>query len=979
MTTYLDWNEALGSHFFNAQKMGETVYLHADRATIETVGAEQFGLAPDAAWQSFIRRVREGFSPKQNFILLNKIHEAQRQTTIWTETRQTPCIKGKKPIYPPYLAYLVLTVLPITEGGDAETFTRRDAYNPHLNAFLKNNKLGNCPSQNEHNNWNDLWQALADWSFGEQNGQLGIFKNPEYKNQHWKYAGKPLTQCLVPPKTLQRARQLFDKWQLTPTEQLSRSEWREQLAQSNGALPADLKKILAESDNELGNAALDQIVAEHQRWTGAVEAADNGKRAGQIVRIHTFLKLLDGRKDVNFQYRVHTDLDYPEDLMFGNQACYDCIGGWSNPLNVDNFSLDSLILRDEGNQWEARMRPKNRRYFLNAERYGIGDGRWAEVDEADLYVGATALVLVKIPMNTSNNTAKNGQNEPTETRLLSASANEIGCEKQIFIDYQGIPADWRLMRLEKLTAAFIGLRKCAAPDLTSDILRGGLKLRDRQFLDIILPEVVLKNAVGTEAVYLKKNNGDLMPLEQKQGFGNIWLLPDNAPRDEGFKIGVNAAESWVFELKNHQKTPLNTALMSLPKRDNFGNINPLATISTVVGINAEQRADRLMRTYGNYFFSATKPVFEPLQEKITLPMAQNEDWLLYFLSQKQELTTKQFFEAFENILAATTLLAERNNEKANLTWLKRRSLSLYEALGFVDISTSQDKIRILPPQLIPIPAASGFTCLSVGGRTPMLQKRLFTEGVRLGVSVELDKQDYDNQEFLLPQRLVVKVKDIRNVLKIKELATACGLRFDYESVYPNVRFPQMDLLATADTLENLLENLPLRKGLDPNYCLACQIFNPQTCRLETVVDFNFDKTFQLAVYKSNEYKFQSVLWRNGEAFGIDKNWGRMAMLKRYKKSILYFDAANISPKMGLTQSKDCAILAVPTSVTLPRYFMQSLALCSGFAPTIRRQNIEGMDTTWYFFDNIPKLLIEEEFKKLGQKLIETRLNTHLET
>jgi hypothetical protein len=597
------------------------------------------------------------------------------------------------------------------------------------------------------------------------------------------------------------------------------------------------------------------------------------------------------------------------------------------------------------------------------------------VDESDLYIGATTLVLVKMPTNGQNKATRNGQNDTMEARLLSLSAHEIGCEKQIFIDYEGLPADWRLMRLEKLNATFIGLRKCAAYDLTSDILRGGLKLSDRKFVDIILPEVVLKNAVGTEAVYLKKHNGDLITLEQKEGFGNIWLLPNTSPRDEGFRIVVNTAESLIFELKNHQKTTIDRSLTHIPKRDNFGNINELATGSTVIGINTEQRADRLMRTYGNYFFPATKPIFEPLQEKIALPIPTNEDWLLYFLSQKQEITTKQFFQAFENILAATTLLAERNEQKANLTWLKRRSLSLYEALGFVDISTSQDKIRILSPQLIPIPSTSGFTCLLVGGRTPTLLKQLFTEGVRLGVSVELDKQDYDNQEFLLPQRLVVKVKDIRNLLKIKDLANACGLRFDYEAVYPNVRFPQMDLLATADKLDNLLENLPLQKGFDPNYCLSCQIFNVKTVRFETVTNFNFDKTFQLALYKFNEYTFRSVLWRDGDVFAIDKNWGRLAMLHHHKRNILYFDSDNTSSEMGLRQSKDCATLALPTSVTLPRYFMQALALCNGFAPTIRRQRIDEIDTTWYFFENIPKLLIEEEFKKLGQKLIETRINT----
>lgn len=967
MKTYLDWNEALGEHFFNTQKMGEAVYLHIDRITIETIGIEKLGLAMDTAWHSFIRCIKKGFSkPNEIFLLLDRAKEAQQQSALWAESRRTPVINGKKLVYPPYLAYLVLTVLPITEGENSEILTRRDAYNPYLTQFLQRNRLGNNPNQNENNNWNDLWQALADWSLREQNGRLGIFKNPEYKNQHWKYVGKPLTQCLVPPKTLSQTRQLFDKWMLTPTDKLTRSEWRKQLAQSNGALSSDLKKILSEPDNELGNAALDQIIAEHNRWTGATEA-----ETGQKVRIHTFLKLLDGRKSVNFDYRLQTDLAYPEDLTFNNKICYDAVKGWSNPLSLDNQLFETLNLCDEANHWEARMRPKTVRFFLNAERYGIGGGRWAEVDAGDLYVGATALALVKMPTNGKNN----NPNTELETSLLFFSEKENGCERQTVLNYDGLPPNWQLIRFEKLNEKFIGLRKCCPPDLTGDILRGGLRLGYRKFLDIILPEVILKNAIGTEIVCLKKINGDLIGLKPKEGFGNIWLLPENIPRNEPFSIVVNGVESLSFELKNHQKTSIIDTPTPLPKRDKFGNVKELATDSSVIGINAAQRADRLISSYGNYFFPGAKPHFEPLHEKISIPIVTNDDWLLYFLSQKQELTTEQFFEAFENILSATTLLNERDDQKANLTWLKRRSLSLYEALGFVDISTPEDKIRILPPQLILIPTTSGFSCVLIGARTHNLIKRLFTEGSRLGITVKLENQAYENQEFLLPQRLIIQVQNSRDLPKIKELAMACALRFDYDtSNYPPVRFPQMDLLSASDTLDNLLDNLVLVKSFDTNNNFPCRIFNIETCRFEAVENGDFDKTFQLALYKFNEYTYRSVLWRNGDVFEIDKNWGRLAMLYHHKKNIVYFDTADISSEKGLKQRKDCAILALPTSVTLPRYFMQSLALCSGFAPTIRRQNLNGQDTTWYFFDNIPKLLIEQEFKKLGQQLIETQIN-----
>lgn len=1035
---YLNWNEALGRHFFNPQKTGEAIYLHADRKTIEDVGiGSGYFDTPDAAWMSFLKAVKLGFSQTKPFDFLEKSREAFQQKEKWKKERRIPCINKKSVEYPPHLTYLVLSVLPLTEGSPLD-LKNKEAYYPRLEDFLNRHfRHPKMKHQTEQNNWNTLWQALSDWSIIEKNGDWGVFKNPEYRNAHWKYVGKPITQCLVPLQTRRHLPQLFADLQLAPQQELNRKDLRERISRrkADNLLTADLQRIIVDENNEMGNAALDQISGEYQRWTGettsetdlfsTTKTTDKAPRgpAYTKARLFVLIKLLDIQQQVQFEYRLQTPLDYPEDLTFNGRKCYDSTGGWSNPLNIDNQLVESLNLRDDAHFWEAILPKTDVRFFLKADRYNIGGNRWAEVNPSELYLGATALALVK-----------KSAHLPTDDWRGS-------CDQFNELNYRNLPNDWQLFSLGKIKGNLTGIsqRQMGAKlDNLSIILRGGLSVGYRRFLDLVLPEVFVENARGSETVFLKTKDGAMLQLCQKEGFGNVWLLPDNTPRDAPFCLvvkdvkcltfdavngversvldvvngversavdaingversrvdAVKEIESWAFEILNHQNLPQNPPTIEPPRRDNWGDIacnalknngldngldnlqNCQNTEGSVVGIQSSSYDKRISQVHGSYFFSNNPANSYPKNAAFD----QTTNALLYFLTQQKEVNKKTFFDAFETLLNASEHAAtERQDNADNITWLKRRALSLYESLGFVDIEVSKkddkkgDKIRVLPPQLIPIPSPTGMTFSLVGARTPDLITTFLDAAQKRGFAVQISPQSQNLTAYLLPPRIALYAREAAQISEIRDLAEACQLFFDYDrSLYPSIKFPQIGLLSTTGNLDNWLKNLKPAPYFSPEG-LICQLFNAERCRFETAVDSSdFDKTFQLAIYKINEYSFRTILWRDGAAFEADRQWARLAALQRIDKPILYFQKDD-NTEGSLKKQTEQATLYVPTSMDLPRYFRQALTLCSGFAPDVQRLDIEGwaQQTKWYVFRNVPKLIIEEQCQKLGQKLQET--------
>src|SRR5690606_26117470 len=118
---------------------------------------------------------------------------------------------------PPYISYLTFLVLPLIENVD-DNNQRANNYYGRLNAFLKNNQINETIGTTDfsNNQINCLWEDLATWANIKNNGDFGVFNLIPFSNANWIYVGKVFSQCVLPPKFLNRLPELFESIGLVP-------------------------------------------------------------------------------------------------------------------------------------------------------------------------------------------------------------------------------------------------------------------------------------------------------------------------------------------------------------------------------------------------------------------------------------------------------------------------------------------------------------------------------------------------------------------------------------------------------------------------------------------------------------------------------------------------------------------------------------------------------------------------------------------
>src|SRR5690606_39252399 len=102
-------------------------------------------------------------------------------------------------------------VLPLIESPD-NTNLRANNYYRRLNTFLQSHQINeNIGTTDFSNNQiNCLWEDLANWANVKNNGDLGLFNVIPFQNANWVYVGKVFSQCVLPPKFLNRLPELFE-------------------------------------------------------------------------------------------------------------------------------------------------------------------------------------------------------------------------------------------------------------------------------------------------------------------------------------------------------------------------------------------------------------------------------------------------------------------------------------------------------------------------------------------------------------------------------------------------------------------------------------------------------------------------------------------------------------------------------------------------------------------------------------------------
>lgn len=945
---YLKWNNAIGKWFFNEEKAEQEVYLFISKHDIVKIGKQQ-GLdgGDENIFVDFIEAIRQGIPGRSSNG--NILEHALYAYNKWQENPVK--IDGVQVEYPLYIGYLALFVLPLTESN--QTDLRADAYYPRIRSFLKKFDLSSMPAQNEHNNWNSLWDDLFDWSFEKKNTELGYFEVHPFRNERWVYVGKPLSQSIFPIHSVRQLPQFFETCGLVPGEEIDGTTFRKLLL-ANGerhlGLTSRVLNAIRDSDNELGQSVIKIVKKNYQEWTGNTDQFDSEtetiKKGITIAQLRYCIEGDMARGYKNY-YRLYTKLDFPEDLTFVHNdreyKCHQFGKGWSKPLFLP-FN-EEMELQDNLNKWKAKFPEKDVRLLIDGKNFHLSG--WVEVP----YMVVSRMLLL----------AKEEQ---------SASIEEWGeCfSKGDFkkIQTAGIPGGHVLY---EICNPPIGHPDIPVLQLKTDkriIISGGMKIGVRTWLKDLLPDVELENGRGTETVYLAYEASDKkIPLERKDIDQPVWTLPSEIKINKGFYVKVEGDEVKGEQLKNYILDSQGKVEMldenALSARNQFGQVANSEDIdSFVLGSKLLSEDERKLWLRQALYTRDFRPQITQGKYISTVQYGMKEynDLLVCFLTVKGESSAKDYFEAFESVYQEMFGPQEIESHPIELSRLKRWSLNYLDYMGILDYEYSTKNIVVNPPQFILIPTQSGRKVLLIGGRTPELMQKIKAQAEEEGLHLDLEPQDKSLSPFILPPTVTVTGFDESDGNKIerkfKKIAEACSIYFNPD------KLPQFRLAEFSGNIDEYKSQLTPDERFDDSGWPA-RIFDVDQLRFVPIDTQSIDKSFSLVEYRLTEYSFKHRLWMNDQPHVINKNWGRYMILNHSRKEVIFND-------------RDKNIVAIPASLPLPRLISEAMTLFSGKAPKRLFLEIEGIKTWFNIYENIPPIFASNYFKKVGQTKKELTIN-----
>lgn len=938
---YFDWNTHIANYFFKPENAGKNIMLYLTKQDLINYSTKFFPVSSeDEIWNDFIYAIKF------------ETNDEEKITTISSPISRPLNLfrKWNKIDTPPFIAYLVLYIIPLTESYE-EPFIASNYYGK-INVFFKRYEILNKYTEptigtSNYQNISHLWNALEEWSIITKNCDLGIFELKKFGNTNWIHVGKPFSQCVLSPRAITKLPELFFEAGFIPDSLYSKEEFRKILLKY-GARLLQLKEsiidLIRKSDShELGQSIIEIVIREYKKWTGEThEDEENGnglrtRRKYTVVPLFLQFQVNENDELIKFSYRMYSSNDYPEDLKFGEHEDLYETNGWSKTLNFEfkNF----FELNDNFNKWVARFPERDVRLFLNAGIYQLSNNYWIETES--LSKTDPMYLLCK--------------NVKRDSILEWGKTFRKGDFKEEDLD--GLPQNYSLYKILNPVTSHPVIPLLTIYTEKRIELTEGLKVNFRTFANDYLPEVEISNADGNEKVFLQyRNTDEKIYLDKKLSSSNRWLLPTNTLLNADFYVKVEeenfAGNEIAYNLTSSDDSAIKVDGVELPKRDSFGRqisneIQQYCLGSNI--LNPRKSSVRLFSPYGQFFTSIFEENTLEISKVDYISHCGNK--LCGFISLKKVLTTFEFYNAFE-FFYQKEFIQKHEITNINLTRTKKASLNFYDFIGILDYDYLTKKIVVNPPQLIFIPASKGRKVLLIGARDEVLIKQIIDFAPKFDLQVEIHNQFSSNVRLLLPDAIIIKAfgnsHELFGEKKLKAFAKEMNIKFsdDY--------YPQVAMLEFASTIEEYDRGKQL---IDENdYGWARRVFNTENLCFERNESERFELEYELIEYKLNEYTYIHKLWANGKCYQVDKNWGRYLALKYFKKNVILFDSANKR-------------VAIPGETPLPRLLSESIMLLSGLAPDLRLID----DRNYRVFENIPGIFTENLFHKLGQQPINTQL------
>ena len=936
---YLEWNNIISEFFFNPANAGKDIHLHLTRNDIITIASLHFNEeTEDEIWADFVGKIKFGLPGASGNVIARAKYAYEK--------RNLKSIDSIEIKYPPYISYLVFLVLPLIEDSVGCNNQRANNYYGRLNDFLKRNQINDTIGTNDfsNNNINCLWGDLVNWANVKNNGDFGLFNVIPFTNANWIYVGKVFSQCVLPPKFLNRLPALFESIGLVPDTHYDDRLLQEKIKNSRTDLIPKSTLDFLKKDDELSNSIIQIIQRQYKKWTGEThEEIEDGttlrkKRNYTVAPLFLQFKVNTNDEEIKFSYRMYSSNDYPEDLKFGEYENLYEINGWSKTLPI--FFKDGLELKDSFNKWIAKFPDRDVRLFVSAGTFQLSNDFWIETD----FLSKTERMYLL---------CKNTKQETIKEWGKTFSNNNFKQE-----DFEGLPENYSLFWFRHPVQGHSEISILTLYTEKRIEFVGGLKVNFRTYSNEFLPEVEIANSDGNEKVYLQyKGTDEKIILSKKTSLNNCWLLPEKMLLNTDFYIKVEdenfSGNELAYNFISSDNTAINVDGYKLPKRDSFGRNISTDSEQYCLGsniVNPMTSSKRYSCALSWIFTSVNQEVNTDISTAVFNNHKGNS--LSNFLSLKGALTTEDFFRAFE-FYYSKEFSEHQINSNFNLTKLKRASINFYDFIGILDYDYETKSIVLNPPQFIFIPTPLGRKVLLIGARDTALIESIINTAPTHNLQVEIIKQFSSNERLLLPDAITIKAHGTASEnygeRNIKELADKLKITFS------NDYFPQLALQefsANITDYENSLQEID-----ENDYDWARYIFNPETLVFEKSETSPFDKSFSLICYKLNEYTHQFKLWKDNKCYQIDMNWGRFIALKHFNKNVILYDSGSNK-------------VAIPIETPLPRLLSEAIMLLSGLAPEFKI--IDGKK--YRIFENAIGIFTQNLFRlKLGQTAINKTL------
>lgn len=938
---YREWNQCIADYFFRPENADREILFFITKNDIITLAQKHTGLTSNVdLWNDFINAIKydcELVEPE-----LQPYSMIQRPIELHSEWNKIDT--------PPYIAYLVMYIIPLTEAFE-NNFKATNFYG-RVNNFFRTNGIINSDQQKintqKFKKLDQLWTDLEVWTIIERNCELGIFELKKFGNQNWIYVGKPLSQCILSPNTIKNLPEFFFEVGLVPNTVYSKVEFIS-LLNKYGEKILQLKQsvlqlIAPNSINELGHSIVDIVMREYKNWTGENNRECDGGSFSRIKRNYTavplFLQFMVNEVDetVTFSFRMFSSNDYPIDLKLCHYDNIYELNGWSKTLGF-RFQ-ESLEVKDEFNKWIAKFPDRDVRIFINAGNFQLSTKYWLEVG----MLSKTERMFLMC------------KNQLKDSIINWGRTFRNGNFTQV--DFDGVPEGYSLFKIISPIESHPEIPILTLYSEKKINLVGGIKLNFRTYLDDYLPEVEILNAEGNENVQVHYKNSDLcISLDKVIGRNNRWLLPKNLFTGTDFYININNEELLskrvAYKLITTCKSSLKVDEQKLPKRDAYGRITTDGHQQYWAGNNISEPDNKSMKV-GSIYTSFFTPINEEYNSGISKATIENHNGNLFcgFLSIKSIMTTEEFYEAFESYYIKE--YSEKiGTEHGSLIKVKRAALNFYDYLGILDYDYEKKRIVLAPPQLIYIPTVRGRSVLLIGARDLCLVNEMINKAPKFDLQVDISNQSNSNRKLLLPDAVTIKTfgqkTDGYGENKLKLFAEKLHIKFT------DNYFPQAALQEFSKNISDY--NNSLAQTDENDYGWVRKIFNPETLTFEKNEEQNFDKSLSLIEYKLNEYTYHYKLWRNNKCYEVDKNWGKFIVLQNLDRKVILYDDDNNK-------------VAIPIETPLPKLLSKSIMLLSGIAPILK--DIDGKK--YRVYENISGVFSKNLFKlKLGQQPISKEL------